>query len=169
MSPKATAVLVLMLTVVFAVGPHLPELVAGSGMIVAPWIKLLGALLAACGAIVMAQLPAIKVLARADGTASIGGQGVTLGGAPSKPPPPIPRPGQGGHARLRALLLLDAVAFVGILVAAIFVSHVLNDSRPRTASPAGCSGAPRTGSRACASRRCHGSRPSPASAPTAPT
>ena len=34
MSPKATAVLVLMLTVVFAVGPHLPELVAGSGMIV---------------------------------------------------------------------------------------------------------------------------------------
>jgi hypothetical protein len=88
MSPKAQAILLLVVSVVFSVGPELPELVAGSGMAVPNWIKLVGAILGAAGTIVFAQMPALKQLASAKKP-----QGLTLTGKPSTPPPATPAGG----------------------------------------------------------------------------
>jgi hypothetical protein len=90
MSPKAQAVSLLVVSVIFGVGPELPELVAGSGMAVPNWVKLLGALFGAAGTIVFAQMPALKQLAGGDGKNKAGAQGLTLTGSPSAPPPKGP-------------------------------------------------------------------------------
>jgi hypothetical protein len=81
MSPKAQAVALLVVSVVLGVGPELPELVAGSGMAVPNWVKLVGAIFGAVGTIVFAQMPALKQLASSQKP------GLTLTGKPSTPPP----------------------------------------------------------------------------------
>jgi len=88
MSPKAQAVALLVVSVILGVGPQLPELVAGSGMVVPNWVKLVGALFGAAGTIVFAQMPALKQLASAKRP-----QGLTLTGKPSTPPPATPAGG----------------------------------------------------------------------------
>lgn len=92
MSPKAQATGVLALTVLFTVGPHLPQLVGESGFVVSPWVKLIGALLGSVGAVVLSRLPAMRRLAGADGTDSKGSPGVTLGGGSAVTVPPSKGP-----------------------------------------------------------------------------
>ena len=90
MSPKVQAVALLVVLIVFSVGPELPELVAGSGMVVPNWVKLLGAMLGAAGTIVFANMPALKQLAGKTGQNAAGAPGLTLTGSPSAPPPKGP-------------------------------------------------------------------------------
>ena len=134
MSPKAKAIAILALVVLFGVGPHLPDLMLSSGYaIVPPIVKLVSAVIAAAGSIVLANLPALKTLAGADNRNSSGGPGLKLDSTPSKPPPatggpspyrttpqivpPFARPIRLVHAGSFAMSLLRAMATVVVAVA----------------------------------------------------
>lgn len=90
MSPRTKALLTLLATIFFGVGPHVPELATTSGLTVPNWVKFCGALIAAAGAIVIARYPSIGQLDVGNGKNSNGGQGQTLGGKPSVPPAKMP-------------------------------------------------------------------------------
>ena len=105
MSPKVQAVALLVVSIVFSVGPELPELVAGSGMVVPNWVKLLGAMLGAAGTIVFANMPALKQLAGGKtGQNAAGAPGLTLTGSPT------------GSATERTLTMRTVYALVFMLV-----------------------------------------------------
>jgi hypothetical protein len=111
MSPRTKALLTLAATIFFGVGPHVPELATTSGLAVPNWVKFIGALIAAAGAIVIARYPSISQLDVGNGKNSSGGQGQTLGGKPSVPPPANP------YRVLGLALVWSLVVAVGAVVA----------------------------------------------------
>lgn len=83
MSPQTQSRLIMFVSILLAVGPHVPDLWLGSGMIVPNWLKFACALVGSIGTYVGFQLPSQKSLAAGDdGKNSSGGPGVTLRGTP---------------------------------------------------------------------------------------